>query len=55
VRAESPINNMLREILLLGKNQGLGGWRGSGNKGAFHFKLEDSTYEACERIPEGWS
>ena len=55
IRRESPIVNMLVELLHMGKNNGLGAWRGSGGKGAYYFKLRDCTYAEAEKIPEGWN
>ena len=54
VRKESPITEeSLRKLLHFGKNNGLGRWRGSGNMGAYNFKLEKvENFE--ETAPEGW-
>lgn len=45
LRRNSPINDpeKLIEIMIQGKNQGLGQWRGSGGFGAFNFKLRPMT------------
>lgn len=41
VRHDSPINQEnLHRLLDLGKNNGFGAWRGSGNMGAYCYKLE---------------
>lgn len=41
VRKGSPMNEVaLNRLFNLGKNQGLGQWRGSGNKGAYKYKLK---------------
>jgi hypothetical protein len=55
IRTGSPLNNMdvLKTLLDMGKNNGLGQWRGSGNKGSFAYKLEKVTYQ--EKLPEGWN
>ena len=43
----------LKYLLDLGKNNGLGSWRGSGNKGAFNYKLEHLPgYK--EVFADGW-
>jgi len=55
IRRESPIVGMLMELLHMGKNNGLGAWRGSGGKGAYYFRLSDCTYEDAEKIPKGWN
>jgi hypothetical protein len=54
VRKGSPFTfEALKVLLDLGKNQGLGSWRGSGNKGAFLYQLEELPgYE--EDLPPGW-
>jgi hypothetical protein len=54
VRKGSAITeNALRKLLDLGKNQGLGANRGSGNMGAYRFKLEKLiNYE--EKAPKGF-
>jgi hypothetical protein len=55
VRKESPFtHDALMKLLDLGKNNGLGCHRGSGNKGAYYYKLEHlPNYK--ETIPEGWN
>lgn len=52
-RALSPINNLLEELLDYGKNNGLGAWRGSGNKGAYYFVIQEVDYDPTP-IPKGW-
>lgn len=52
-RALSPINNLLEELFDYGKNNGLGAWRGSGNKGAYYFNIEEVDYDPTP-IPKGW-
>lgn len=55
VRKGSKLNeNALREFLDLGKSNGLGSWRGSGNMGSYVFKLEPLP-EFKEPIEDGWS
>lgn len=41
IRAESPLIKHLDKIFDMGKNNGLGAWRGSGNKGAYMYKLKE--------------
>lgn len=55
VRKNSPFTlEALKVLLDLGKNQGLGSWRGSGNKGAYLYQIEElKDYE--EDLPSGWS
>jgi len=55
VRSDSPITEkVLRMLLGYGKNNGLGAWRGSGNRGAYVFKL-DRLENYTERVTDGWS
>jgi hypothetical protein len=44
---------VLKKLLDYGKNNGLGQWRGSGNKGAYAYKLDAIDYK--ETLPDGWS
>lgn len=55
IRESSPLNNIdvLKKLLDYGKNNGLGQWRGSGNKGAYAYKLDAIDYK--ETLPDGWS
>lgn len=54
VRAGSPLTmKALEDLLDLGKNKGLGSWRGSGNMGAFVFKLEELP-DYKETFEGGW-
>jgi hypothetical protein len=54
VRKNSPIDeNALRKLFTLGRNNGFGSWRGSGNRGAYWFKLE-KLKDYQEFVPEGW-
>lgn len=64
VRTDSPLCRMapgkdvpeaLVRLFDLGKNNGLGQWRGSGNKGSYAFKLERVKDYKDPRIPEGWN
>jgi len=58
VRESSPLAQIanLKALLDLGKNNGLGQWRGSGNKGAFVYKIEQLPNSFQDpRIPEGWN
>jgi hypothetical protein len=54
VRKGSPIDEAaLHQLFDYGKNNGLGAWRGSGNKGSYFYNLELlKNYK--EPIPEGW-
>lgn len=53
VRSASKINDMLDILLDMGKNNGLGAWRGSGNKGSYVYKLEElKGYK--EDFGDGW-
>lgn len=55
VRNESPINeDALNKLLDFGKSNGFGAWRGSGNMGAYCYKME-MLEEFDEDLPEGWS
>lgn len=54
VRADSPFNDALVELLEYGKNNGLGAWRGSGNKGAFVYKVEEIPENPYPRN-DGWN
>ena len=54
VRKGSPITlEFLRKLLDFGKNNGVGQWHGSGNKGAYFFRLEPSSNPVAP--PKGWS
>lgn len=54
VRANSQINEeALVTLFSFGKSNGLGAWRGSGNAGAYCFKLE-KLKDYSEKLPEGW-
>lgn len=56
IRKGSPFDSLevLSALLDLGKNNGLGAWRGSGNKGAYCYKIkkEDNFQET---LPKGWN
>jgi len=55
VRRLSPLTETALHVLFdLGKNNGLGAWRGSGNRGAYWFKLE-KLHDYEEEKPEGWN
>lgn len=55
VRKESKMTeDALKEFLNLGKSNGFGSWRGSGNMGSYVFKLEKLP-EYKEQVAEGWS
>ena len=47
------VEENLKKCLDMGKNNGLGAWRGSGNKGAYWFKLTPLP-DYVETTPEGW-
>lgn len=56
IRRNSPLDDLetLKVLLELGKNNGFGTWRGSGNMGAYYYKVSlDESYK--EKIPEGWN
>ena len=55
VRKGSTINNIetLKTLLDLGKSNGLGQWRGSGNKGSYFYTIELVDYK--EYVPKGWN
>lgn len=54
VRKLSPFNldgaKLLREVLAYGLNQGLGAWRGSGNKGQYIYRLTQVTAQEAESL-----
>jgi len=55
VRKNSPISeDFLKELLEYGKNNGLGSWRGSGNKGSYYWQLE-KLVDYMEDKPDGWN
>jgi hypothetical protein len=58
VRTASPMNvneaEPIRRLLDLGKNNGIGQWRGSGCKGQYCYKFEPVDYNPTE-LPEGWN
>lgn len=58
VRKDSLINandaELLKQLLDYGKNNGMGQWRGSGNKGAYVYKLTKLRKDPTP-IPEGWN
>jgi len=56
VRTESPLCNLdvLKQLFDLGKNNGLGQWRGSGKKGSFAFQIKELEGYKDPSIPEGW-
>lgn len=55
VRKGTPVTeSFLKKLLDLGKNNGLGQWRGSGGRGQYLYQLEVlENYK--EPIPEGWN
>jgi hypothetical protein len=56
VRTASTLNNLtvLKTMLDLGKNNGLGAWRGSGKKGTYCYQIEEiKGYK--EKLPDGWN
>lgn len=64
VRGDSPLAHIpkgqtqppaLWKLLELGKNNGIGQWRGSGNKGAYAFQLKLLENYKDPTIPEGWN
>lgn len=55
VRATSPLTyDALYQLFDYGKNNGLGQWRGSGNKGSYFFELK-KLKDYKEPIPKGWN
>ena len=56
IRKSSALDNadVLERILDMGKNLGLGAWRGSGNKGAFLYKIEQLP-DFKETYADGWN
>jgi hypothetical protein len=55
VRKDSPFTEKgLRTLFDLGKSNGLGAWRGSGNRGAYVYKLT-ALPGYVETLPEGWN
>jgi hypothetical protein len=55
IREKSPFDDMklLHRVFSFGKNNGLGSWRGSGNYGAYVFKLEPLE-DYTETFADGW-
>lgn len=54
IRKGSPILDALDELLDMGKNNGLGAWRGSGKKGAYLYKMEDCEEVLHPYTKDGW-
>lgn len=54
VRNGSPVLDVLEPLLEMGRNNGIGQWRGSGKKGAFVFKIEDCEDPGHKYQAEGW-
>jgi len=54
VRTLSPILPILADLFDFGKNNGLGAWRGSGNKGAYYYNITEVDYNPTP-IPAGWN
>lgn len=55
IRKDSIMNSdKLHYLFSMGRNNGLGCWRGSGNMGAYVYKLRKLT-DYVETIPKGWS
>ena len=55
VRTHSPITeDVLKKLLDLGKNNGIGQWRGSGSKGQYVYRLKKVDYNPTE-VPAGWN
>lgn len=55
VRDNSPIDiEALHKLFDLGKSNGFGSWRGSGNMGAYFFRIEGLP-EYKEETPDGWN
>jgi hypothetical protein len=54
IRAVSPVLEVLDELLEMGKNNGIGQWRGSGKKGNFMYKMEDCDEPVHPFAKDGW-
>lgn len=54
IRADSPVLDVLDELLEMGKNNGIGQWRGSGKKGNYQYKIEDCERPEHPFDKDGW-
>jgi len=54
IRAGSPFLDLLPYLLEMGRNNGIGQWRGSGKKGSFMHKMEDCPEPKHEWEKDGW-
>jgi len=54
IRKGSPFLGVLPELLKMGRNNGIGQWRGSGKKGIFMYKIEDCEAPKHEWENDGW-
>lgn len=54
IRAGSPFLDLLPDLLQMGRNNGIGQWRGSGKKGIFMYKMEDCPEPKHEWENDGW-
>lgn len=59
IRADSPFAAkdlaVLRSLLDLGKSNGIGQWRGSGNKGQYMYKIEIVAEPKRDKMFDGWN
>jgi hypothetical protein len=57
IRQNSPITEAaLHKLFAMGRNNGFGQWRGSGNMGAYKYKLEPlpDYVEETDKLDDGW-
>ena len=54
IRSGSPVLEVLPELLEMGKNCGIGQWRGSGGMGSFVYKIEDCEDPGHKYQEDGW-
>lgn len=55
IREGSPFIDVLPDLLKMGRNNGIGQWRGSGKKGIFMYKIEDCPEPTHAWGNEGWN
>jgi hypothetical protein len=54
IRSRSPFLSVLADLLEMGKNNGIGQWRGSGKKGTYMHKIEDCDDPGHSWQKDGW-
>ena len=55
IRKQGPIDlKALKRLFELGKSNGLGAWRGSGNRGSYFYKVK-ALKDYKEPVPKGWN